>query len=380
MAGSSLDGVDLARCRYELGNDGAWRFELLQAETVGFPPVWSRRLRSLAQAPGLDLIKAHAEFGHWLGRLVKRFVGDSDDRVDCYAVHGPTIFHQPDVGVTFQLGDPEVVVSYCSGPVISALRNRDVALGGQGAPLVPVGEKALFPDFDFFLNLGGIVNLTAHDVAFDICIGNQALDELAGRIDPNLTFDPEGQWAARGRIDAGLLQRIEALAWWQRPPPKSLGREWYEGQIRPLIATDEIAVQDVLATMVEHIALRVRDALSPYQYDEVRLLVSGGGCRNVFLLRRIRDRAAEIGVTIVEPSDAALTLFKEAVIFGFLGLQTLRGEINVDGRLTGARHSTSSGSIHLGLSGGRKTPGIDAVLRDYESNGKEYIEPTRAND
>lgn len=372
MAGSSLDGADLARCRYEwVGNDH-WRFDLLQAETYGFTADWSRRLRLLQNASGLDLIKAHAEFGHWLGRLIERFVGGSRDRIDCFTVHGPTIFHQPEVGVTFQLGDPEVVVSYCSGPVISALRNRDVALGGQGAPLVPAGERALFPDFEFFLNLGGIVNVTARDVAFDVCVGNQALDELAGRINSDLQYDPEGQWAARGRIDTGLLQRLESLAWWQLPPPKSLGREWYESQLRPLLGSEHAKVEDVLATLVEHIALRVCGALSPYQGAAVRLLVSGGGCRNVFLLSRIRHYLGTIGVDLVEPVDQKLTLFKEAIIFGFLGLQTLRGEINVDGRLTGASHSTSSGSIHLGRRDRTGMRGIESVvLRDSRTDQEQ---------
>ena len=346
MSGSSLDGVDLSLCRYSWSLNGGWTFEFLASETHSYQPEWIERLRALPSASAVSLARAHSEYGVYIGRLIQSFQAKSRVSVDFVAMHGHTVFHRADLGYTFQLGEGEVVAAYCDCPLINNLRSKDVALGGQGAPLVPIGERYLFPDINLFLNLGGIVNITTPTAAFDVCIGNQALNDLAESVDPSLAYDPEGLLASRGAVDETLLNQLNSLAWFQNPPPKSLDRKWYVEAILPLLKRSETWGENKLATFVEHISIQIETAVSKNSRNSCQILVTGGGWYNRCLLDRIRDRLFSLQVTLVEPEPAELTLFKESLVFGFLGLLNLLGERNVDENLTGASRSSIGGSLH----------------------------------
>lgn len=342
MCGSSLDGTDLSLCRYTLSPNGDWSYAFIETETVPYGEKWDERLRSLPELSACDLVREHAAFGRYLGQLLQVFQSRASDSVQVVGVHGHTLFHDPDQGYTFQLGAGETMAAFADCPIVSDFRAKDIALGGQGAPLVPVGERCLFPGIDCFLNLGGIVNLTTPSQAYDICTGNQVLNDLAARIDPTLRFDPEGQNAARGRVFEPLLQQLEAQDYVRREGPKSLGREWYESHLRPILEGCDASVTDLLATYTEHIALQVSRALKSH----ASVLVSGGGWHNMHLMDRIRFALQGTGVSIVQSEDSDLVLFKEAMIFGFLGLLNLLGKPNVDGALTGSKKSLIGGSFH----------------------------------
>ncbi len=353
MCGSSLDGTDLALCRYNRGSDGLWTHDFIATETIPYEEPWGKHLLELPHASAQELASSHVAFGHYLSGLLVDFQARFPEPVHVVGVHGHTVFHDPDRGYTFQLGDGETIAAGLDCPVISNFRTKDIALGGQGAPLVPVGEQLLFPEIDCFLNLGGIVNLTTPVGAYDICTGNQALNELAEKLDPNLRFDPEGRYAAEGRVIESLLAALESQEYILRSPPKSLGREWYESQLHPLLATNEASVRDLLATYTEHIARQVARALEAYEAGSPKLLVTGGGYYNTYLLDRIKS-LLEVGATaVVDPASSDLVLFKEAMIFGFLGLLNLLGETNIDASFTGARKSVIGGSIHQPFSGAR---------------------------
>ena len=358
MSGSSLDGVDLALCEYSLNGQGEWSFSIRAVETRSFNAQWQETLGKLHLGSGAELARAHAEYGHLLGGWIHEFLERSPCSVGFVAVHGHTVFHRPDQRYTFQLGDGETIASYCDCPVICNFRAKDMALGGQGAPLVPCGERALFPETECFLNLGGIVNLSTPSAAFDVCVGNQILNALAERVDSKFAYDPEGMLAAGGRVDEGLLKSLASLEFYSIEPPKSLGREWGEANLNPLVLQSCLSNEDLLATYVEHVAIEIDRALAGISPSPRSIVASGGGCLNVYLVGRIRSKLDASGFSLVIAESEELVLYKEALIFAYLGLLNLLKSSNIDAALTGARASCVGGSVHLPLMD-RPSKGVD---------------------
>ncbi len=346
MSGSSLDGLDLAAVRFERSPKGDYAYELLVGECVPYDEERRQQLEGLATASAFDLAHAHAEYARFLGQTLAAFLERNELKPDFVALHGHTVFHQPELGVTFQLGDGEGVAAFCPCPVITNFRSRDVALGGQGAPLVPKGESELFPDFDLFLNLGGIVNLGAREAAFDICVGNQALNALAGRLESPLAYDRDGLLAASGRVDPALLALLRDNPWYQRPPPKSLGREWFDANLKELLAEYDGTVADGLATYVEHVVQEVVRGVRPNSRRGDRCLITGGGWHNHHLRERLCAALDGEGVRVEASVSDLLVDYKEALIFAFLGVLALQGEPNILAGKTGARIASVAGCIH----------------------------------
>jgi anhydro-N-acetylmuramic acid kinase len=351
MSGTSLDGVDLVYCRFSEA-ESVYSFELLEAGQVPFEPVWKDRLELLPRQSAEVYAKTHVYFGHVLGRIAADFISRHKLKPDFVAAHGQTIFHQPDKNFTAQIGDGETMVSYLPCPLVCNFRNKDVALGGQGAPLVPFGEKHLFAAHRFFLNLGGFSNLTAGDLAFDVSPCNIVLNLLARQHDPALAYDPDGAIARSGKVHSGLLAELDALPYYQQPPPKSLGWEWVEQQFLPVLSAAQLPVPDLLRSCTEHIARQIQNAVHRFQPDHEKILISGGGWHNRFLMEQISASLEGSGAFPDPDTDKWIVDFKEAIIFAFLGLQTLTGRVNTLTSVTGARQSVAGGSIHLPPSGG----------------------------
>lgn len=349
MSGTSLDGIDLAYCEFwEV--DGQWRFELLAAETIGYDEQWYARLRCLDEQDALAYARTHTYYGHLLGRTLRDFIERNELKPQFVASHGQTIFHQPDKNFTAQIGDGETMASYLPCPLVTNFRNKDVAMGGQGAPLVPFGERHLFPDRQLFLNLGGIANLSFGDQAFDVVPCNMALNWLAGLLDPPVALDKDGVAARDGQMDYGLYDALEHLAYYQQRGPKSLGTEWFTAEILPLIAQAESPVEDRLKTLVLHIVSRITVALRDLNARSMPLVVTGGGAHNAYLMEELGKSLSGLGITLDRLPDAVVD-FKEAVIFAFLGLQTLLGRPNALASVTGAKRDVCGGSIHLPAGG-----------------------------
>ncbi|MCB9163256.1 MAG: anhydro-N-acetylmuramic acid kinase [Flavobacteriales bacterium] len=339
MSGSSLDGLDLALCHFTL-RGGRWSFTLDDARTIPYEPAFQQKLVAVMNGSALELARLDRDLGDLIGRAVLDFL--QGRHVDLIASHGHTVFHQPVEGLTVQIGHGARIAAITGVRTITDFRTLDVALGGQGAPLVPLGEQLLFPDQRAFLNIGGICNISVHDGArvlgYDVCIGNQALNLLAE--EAGKSFDDDGALARSGQVDAALLDRLNAIPFHRQPPPRSLGREWFDAGVRALITDELITLKDRSRTVVEHIAMMVAEAIPAGIED---MLVTGGGAHNGFLMERIQAlNKAHITIPRKRIVD-----YKEALIFAFLGVRRLRGEVTALASVTGARLEASGGSIFL---------------------------------
>ena len=341
MSGTSHDGLDLAYCNFfEL--EGHWHFNIIEALTIPYTDEWRERLLSLPQARKKDIKAANLEYGDFIGKKVFDFIRDYDLEADFVASHGHTVFHDPAQGITLQIGDGAAIANACGLTVVHDFRSADVAMGGQGAPLVPVGDRMLFPEFDFCLNLGGIANISYEEegnrIAFDICPANIILNQLAQRI--GKPYDKGGRMASMGSLNKSLLEELEALPFYRQQGPKSLGREWVEGEVLPLIRKyRDRPVIDLLATFTEHIASRI--VASTENKDTGSMLVTGGGAYNDHIIGRLR-KMSSLRIILPEPQ---IIEYKEAMVFAFLGLLRLKGMDNVLGSVTGSGKNHSAGTI-----------------------------------
>ncbi len=237
MSGTSLDGLDI--CYVEFTGDvetDVWGYRIQKATTLPYSEDWRARLREATTLSGVDLIRLHFDYGHFIGQSIKNFIQKEDLKVDFVASHGHTVFHQPERSFTFQLGDGETTSTYLPCPFVCNFRAKDLALGGQGAPLVPSGEKFLFNQTDLCINLGGIANIGKKgEMGYDICPCNIVLNRLAKQFDDQREFDKDGELATRGVVKDDLLEKLEDLEYYKEPPPKSLGTEWISQEILPLL-------------------------------------------------------------------------------------------------------------------------------------------------
>jgi anhydro-N-acetylmuramic acid kinase len=351
MSGTSLDGLDLACCHFSLLGEGRWEYTILAAETIPYDAGWQQRLSGLMQADALSFVKTDRALGRWMGEQVRAFMNRHHVQPQAIASHGHTVFHQPAEGLSVQIGGGFNMMVACGIPVINDFRSLDVALGGQGAPLVPIGDTLLFSEYAYCLNLGGIANISAMQagkrIAYDICPANGVLNYLARRL--GHAYDPDGSLAAGGQLLPGLLHHLNALPYYAQQPPKSLGYEWVEAEALPLIASTEAPVEDLLYTVCEHIAqqivLSVSRLKAPDTAAQQKLLATGGGAFNKHLIQRIDQHLAPFGVEVTLP-DAQTVAFKEALIFAFLGALRLRGEPNCLQSVTGAASDSSGGVIY----------------------------------
>jgi anhydro-N-acetylmuramic acid kinase len=342
MSGTSLDGIDIAYCVFVFRGKKII-YQIVVAETIPYPAVWRQRLMGLAGEDALSFCLTHNEYGHYLGSIIRAFMEKHQLHPDFIASHGHTIFHQPSQGMTAQIGHGAAIAAETQTPVIADFRSLDVAYGGQGAPLVPVGDRLLFAKYAYCLNLGGFANISydlqGSRVAYDICPCNTVLNFLAGKA--GVYYDDEGRLARSGKVDEDLLQKMNELPYYQHSAPKSLGMEWVTRNIMPLLETAQHGLNDLLRTFVEHIAIKVVLSLKPDHNGYV--LVTGGGANNVFLIERMRSYT---GHEIVIP-DRSLIDYKEALIFAYLGVLRMEYQPNSLQSVTGARQDSCGGAIYL---------------------------------
>ncbi|RMG26340.1 MAG: anhydro-N-acetylmuramic acid kinase [Bacteroidetes bacterium] len=347
MSGTSMDGLDIVCCKFTEEEPEQYQYELLAAETIDFDPKWEARLKHLPAQPAEVYAKTDVYFGHWLGRQVKAFIERHGLQPDFVASHGQTIFHQPEKSFTAQIGDGETLVAYLNCPLVCNFRNKDVALKGEGAPLVPLGEKYLFPPDHLYLNLGGFANISLNGRAFDVCACNIVLNYLVREHEASQAFDEGGAIAASGHLDENLLSALNGLPYYRQKPPKTLGWEWVSRHILPLIRRARPRLSDALHTLVHHIAIQSAYAVDSLQGAGKPIIITGGGRHNTFLMQQLREQLASRQVEIADHLPAETIDFKEAIIFAFLGLRVLQGKANVLKEATGAEVAAPCGSVHL---------------------------------
>lgn len=342
MSGTSLDGIDLAHVFFTVSN-GKWSFEIAEAETIAYTPEWISRLQNAIGFSPAELEKLNLDYTIVLGSRISEFISRHKlENLDAICSHGHTILHQPQNGFTLQIGILPDIAKIAGQKFVCDFRVQDVELGGQGAPLVPIGDRILFSDYDYCLNLGGFSNISfeadGKRIAFDISAVNTVLNFYANKL--GFDYDDDGKLAASGKINNDLLSRLNALEFYATPFPKSLGFEYVKETLLPLIESFEISDTDKLRTFTEHVAIQIANALP---HKKGKMLVTGGGAYNGFLIGKMRDLLPE--VTIEIPSKKILE-YKEALIFALLGVLKLRNEINVLSSVTGAKHDHSSGKIY----------------------------------
>jgi anhydro-N-acetylmuramic acid kinase len=300
----------------------------------------------------LDYQLLHTAYGHYIGKLVNDFINENSfqHQVQLIASHGHTTFHVPSKKMTAQLGDGAAIAASTGINVVSDLRAMDIARGGQGAPIVPIGEKLLLGNYDYFLNLGGIANISVNDperyIAFDVCPANRVLNMLS---DTEKGFDEGGVIASTGKIAEKLLSILNDLEFYRMPYPKSLSNDFGTDIVHALIQKEKINRADALRTYVEHIAVQLRNAIQlvPKKKNESKLLVTGGGAHNHFLVERIRDCLSELNVEVIVP-DRNLVDYKEAIIMALIGILRWREENNVLASVTGASTDSIGGAVWVG--------------------------------
>ena len=342
MSGSSLDGLDIAYVNFSHDNK-KWFFQIVEAGNVPYTDEWKNKLSEAFNKNEAELKELDIEYGKYLGSITKKFIKKYELEPKLIASHGHTIFHMPEKGYTLQIGNGHEIANETGIITINDFRTEDVKKGGQGAPLVPIGDKYLFADYPICLNIGGIANLSYDSedkrIAYDICMANQLLNYLASKL--GYDYDNNGNFARQGTVNQDLLNILNDNPYYDKEAPKSLGREFFEEYQHKVIDESSLSAKDLLATATEHIAYQIVRATE--HLESSKMLITGGGAKNNYLIERIRKMSKH---EIIIP-DTMIIDYKEALIFAFLGALKTEGRINVLSSVTGATSDSSSGNICL---------------------------------
>jgi anhydro-N-acetylmuramic acid kinase len=361
MSGSSLDGLDIAFVEFH-ENAGKWNYEIVNADCYPYSGEWITRLKNAISLNALEYQLLNVDYGHYLGQQVNKFIGENElqYKVALIASHGHTTFHIPSKKMTAQLGDGAAIASETHLPVVSDLRALDVAFGGQGAPIVPIGEKLLLGNYDYFLNLGGIANISVNAdqyIAFDVCAANRVLNMLAN--DAGKEYDKGGEMAAQGKLNNALLEKLNHLDYYLQSYPKSLANDFGTDIVYPIIKKAGIAINDGLRTYTDHIAVQIKNTIASLSNRQPvviqseakdgnrQLLATGGGAFNTFLIEQLKEQLKELGIEVIVP-DKNLVNYKEALIMALIGVLRWREEYNVLPSVTGASRASICGALWLG--------------------------------
>lgn len=343
MSGSSLDGLDICLATFSNEPDG-WKFQIIKSVTVDLPDSMTLRLRNSPNLKQDELDLLDVDYGNWIGHCVFDFCSDITLKPDLIAVHGHTVFHDPAKGISWQLGKGENIANICQLPVIDNFRIDDIKKGGQGAPLVPVGELHLFNGFDGFVNLGGIANVSIINQnqirAWDICPCNQVLNFLASK--KGFAYDSSGLIARSGNFDSSWYATLKQLEYFAQKPPKSLSNQW---GLENIVKKITLSAEDGLHSYTNFIAEIICQDIVNNTKSGAHIMFTGGGAFNEYLMESIREKAeGRFEIFIPEP---AIIAFKEALIFGFLGLLRNLNQENVYATVTGAHQNSIAGRISL---------------------------------
>ena len=337
MSGTSLDGVDLVKC--VIYKDKKWKYQIESYETIKYPKYWFDKLKKLHLNEEKDIKEVDKEFGTFLGERINDHINRNNIKCDYISSHGHTIFHQPDKSLTLQIGDGKTISNVTNITTINNFRELDVKLRGQGAPLVPIGDSLLFPEYKYCLNLGGFANISIKKedtiIAFDICPVNYVLNFLSNK--RGLEYDNHGKLSESGMINTELLRKLNSLNFYESTHPKSLSREWVEKYIFPILMESEITIEDQLCTFSEHISIQIGKFLKDRE-----VLITGGGTLNRYLINRLSQYSLS---KLIIP-DTKLINYKEALIFAFLGVLRLEKIDNCLKSVTGAERNSCSGDIY----------------------------------
>ncbi len=355
MSGSSLDGIDLAYCKFTLVNQHQFEWELILGETMPIPESWKARLAHLPTQNAVTFARTHVYFGHFLAETVNSFIAKHQiTALDFLSSHGHTIFHNPDKRYTTQIGCGSALAVLTGYPVVNDFRMQDIAINGEGTPIAPAADRYLFSEYDFCLNIGGIANITSlvHElpVAYDICPANQLLNFLARQL--GVEFDAGGRLAASGGLLPDLLSALRDFPYYQSPYPKSISNEWIIEQVLPILDSFEASIEDKLHTATQFIAQEISNNImllaGQSSKSNFRLMAAGGGSKNDYLIQSIQSYLhKELNIDLIVPSTEIID-FKEAILMGLMGVLRVLNMPNCFSSVTGAKFDTIGGAIHQG--------------------------------
>ena len=347
MSGTSLDGLDLAYCHI-WEEKGAWKFDIKKTKSVSYTQEMQEELKNAISLSAEKLIELHNTYGTWLGGQALKFVQEHQLDVDYIASHGHTTHHRPEMGLTFQVGSGQHLANTSGYKVICDFRTNDLALGGQGAPLVPIGDCTFFGDYDFCLNLGGISNISFNvkgkRIAYDIGLANMILNYITRKV--GLEYDEDGKLARIGHINPSMLKRLNSLKYYLQPHPKSIGYEWFLAEVVPIVEDTNDSIENLLHTSIHHICEKIEQQirLNSNGVDQT-LLVTGGGALNSFFMETLQEKLGKATKVIVP--EKIIIEFKEALVFALMGVLRIEQQINVLSSVTGAKKDSSSGVVFL---------------------------------
>ena len=352
MSGTSLDGLDMCYTRFWLERsgkpEGEWKYEIIKAEDESYPDELKRKLATAQSMNAEEYALLHSDYGIYLGQRVRAFIERTGARPHYIASHGSTVFHQPAIRFTAQIGSGAGIAAESGVDCICDFRTTDVALHGQGAPLVPIGDRHLFYEYDYCLNLGGFSNISSEAVeerngksvairvAYDISPVNYVLNHYTRSVGKD--YDRDGLMARNGKICRELLERLNSLDFYKMRGPKSLGREWVESQVLPLMDSYAISMEDKLSTFCEHVAMQIARHIKGG-----KVLLTGGGALNLYLVERMQANAPQCKYVV---PDRQTVNFKEALIFAFLGALYVADMPNCMSSVTGAAYNCIGGALY----------------------------------
>jgi anhydro-N-acetylmuramic acid kinase len=359
MSGSSLDGLDIAYCRFDFSGEQKQpvsHWELLIAVTIPFADIWVSRLRELPDQPALAFARTHTYFGHYMAELVNDFCAKHKVKADFIASHGHTIYHHPEKLMTTQIGDGGALAALTKTTVVCDFRTQDVALHGEGTPIAPAADRYLFPGYDFYMNIGGIANITCvhanNIIAFDVAPANQILNRLANQL--GKAYDHNGDIAAKGKVDEVLMTALNAHSYFKKPYPKSLDNQQILREVFPMYTESAAAMEDKLYTACQHLATQTATAIRQIIQQEklnkttYRMFVTGGGALNFFLMKCIQEHCEKDFDLTIELPEMDTIQFKEAILMGLMGLLRLKGIPNCFASVTGGQRDSVGGAVYMG--------------------------------
>ena len=339
MSGTSCDGLDIAYCSYWMDN-GKWQYELINKSFTPYDPVMSEKLLKSSKLSSYDLKKLDIELGELISTNILSLIKNHSIKPFLISSHGHTVLHNPAEKITLQIGNPLIISNKTKIKVITNFRELDVLTGGQGAPLVPYGDKHLFSENDYCINIGGIVNISNLKskiiTAYDVCPANIILNKYSRAM--GLEYDKNGSIASKAKKINSLFNKLNNLGYYNIDGPKSLDIDLIEKEFFPLLKG--YAHEDILCTTIHHIAYQINKSLGSKNNN---VLLTGGGVFNTFLLKKIKSYNKLNNNFIVPNSD--IVSFKEAIIFGYLGLLRYLNYENISKTVTGSKNSSSSGTI-----------------------------------
>ncbi len=352
MSGSSLDGLDIV---FVALNEvrGQWNYEVIHADCIKYSDELTEQLRTAPQMDVPEFLRLNTAYGRYLGNAVNDFIEQHNihHQVHVIASHGHTVLHEPSNNTSTQIGDGATIAAVTGLPVVSDLRNMDVALGGQGAPIVPIGDQYLFGQYDYWLNIGGIANITVVNegkpLAFDVCPANQILNGLAEMLGKDM--DKGGDIARTGTLQVDILADLNDEDYYTQTPPKSLSNDQAKQLVFPILLESKNETKDLLRTATQHIADKVAEAVKQYPSgkEQSHILVTGGGALNTYLVELLQNELKETNVTVVVPDDTTV-LYKEAIVMALIGALRFREETNVLSSVTGATRDSIGGALWMG--------------------------------